>query len=75
VSKLLGKFNVKAFFTLAKKCLHILTPVKDGLDLMVGVCKISVNMGTTVTNQNLIQEEIKRRLSSGNACYHSVLFH
>jgi hypothetical protein len=26
-------------------------------------------LGTTVTNQNLIQEEIKRRL---NACYHSV---
>jgi hypothetical protein len=25
-------------------------------------------LGTTVTNQNLIQEEIKRRLSSGNAC-------
>ncbi|PNF43171.1 hypothetical protein B7P43_G15655 [Cryptotermes secundus] len=25
-----------------------------------------------VTNQNLIQEEIKRRLNSGNACYHSV---
>jgi hypothetical protein len=23
---------------------------------------------TTVTNQNLIQEEIKRRLNSGNAC-------
>jgi hypothetical protein len=29
-------------------------------------------LGTTVTNQNMIQEEIKRRLSSGNACYHSV---
>jgi hypothetical protein len=29
-------------------------------------------LGTTVTNQNLIQGEIKRRLSSGNACYHSV---
>jgi hypothetical protein len=29
-------------------------------------------LGTMVTNQNLIQEEIKRRLSSGNACYHSV---
>jgi hypothetical protein len=28
--------------------------------------------GTTGTNQNLIQEEIKRRLNSGNACYHSV---
>jgi hypothetical protein len=27
---------------------------------------------TTVTNQNLIQEDIKRRLNSGNACYHSV---
>jgi hypothetical protein len=29
-------------------------------------------LGTTVTNQNLIQEEIKSRLNSGNACYHSV---
>jgi hypothetical protein len=26
----------------------------------------------TVTNQNLIQDDIKRRLISGNACYHSV---
>jgi hypothetical protein len=31
-----------------------------------------IYLGTTVTNQNLIQEEIKRRLNSGNACYHSV---
>jgi hypothetical protein len=30
------------------------------------------DVGTTITNQNLIQEEIKRRLNSGNACYHSV---
>jgi hypothetical protein len=29
-------------------------------------------LGTTVTDQNMIQEEIKRRLNSGNACYHSV---
>jgi hypothetical protein len=29
-------------------------------------------LGTTVTNRNLIQGEIKRRLNSGNACYHSV---
>jgi hypothetical protein len=29
-------------------------------------------LGTTVTNKNLIPEEIKRRLNSGNACYHSV---
>jgi hypothetical protein len=29
-------------------------------------------LGTTVTNQNLIQEEIKWRVNSGNACYHLV---
>jgi hypothetical protein len=29
-------------------------------------------LGATVTNQNLIQEEIKRRLNFGNACYYSV---
>jgi hypothetical protein len=29
-------------------------------------------LGTTITSQNLIQEEIKRRLNSGNSCYHSV---
>jgi hypothetical protein len=29
-------------------------------------------LGTTVTYQNLIRGEIKRRLNSGNACYHSV---
>jgi len=29
-------------------------------------------MGTTLTNQNSIQEEIKSRLKSGNACYYSV---
>jgi hypothetical protein len=29
-------------------------------------------LGTTVTNQNMIQEEVKRTLNSGNACYHSV---
>jgi hypothetical protein len=29
-------------------------------------------LGTTVTNQNLVQEEIKRRLNSGNACYYSI---
>jgi hypothetical protein len=29
-------------------------------------------LGMTVTNQNLILEEIKRRFNSDNACYHSV---
>ena len=31
-----------------------------------------IYMGTTLTNQNSIVEEIKSRLKSGNACYHSV---
>ena len=30
------------------------------------------NLGTTVWDQNSIQEEIKSRLKSGTACYHSV---
>jgi len=29
-------------------------------------------LGTTLTNHNSIAEEIKSRLRSGNACYHSV---
>jgi len=29
-------------------------------------------LGTTLGNQNSIQEEIMSRLKSGNACYHSV---
>jgi hypothetical protein len=28
-------------------------------------------LGTTLTNQNDIHDEIKSRLNSGNACYHS----
>jgi hypothetical protein len=31
-----------------------------------------IYLGTTVTNQNLIQKEIKRSLNSGNVCYHSI---
>jgi hypothetical protein len=29
-------------------------------------------LGTTIRNQNLIQDEIKMRLNSGISCYHSV---
>jgi len=29
-------------------------------------------LGTTLTNQNSIQEEIKSSWKSGNACYHSA---
>jgi hypothetical protein len=29
-------------------------------------------LGTTLTDENCMHEEIKSRLNSGNACYHSV---
>jgi hypothetical protein len=29
-------------------------------------------LGTTLRNQNLIKEDIKRRLNSGNACHYSI---
>jgi len=32
-------------------------------------------LGTTLTNQNSNQEEIKNKLQSGNACYNSVHNH
>jgi hypothetical protein len=34
-----------------------------------------MNLGTTVTHQNCIREEINGRLNSRNACYHSVQNH
>jgi len=34
--------------------------------------KSSNNLGTTLTNQNSVEEEIKSRWKSGNACYISM---
>jgi hypothetical protein len=49
----------------------------QSLDLKIGNrCFENVTqfryLGTMITNQNLIQEDIRGRLISGNASYHSV---
>jgi hypothetical protein len=36
------------------------------------IVPIGISLETTLTNQNDINDEIKSRLNSGNACYHSV---
>jgi hypothetical protein len=51
ISGLPGKFDIKTFYTLAKKCLHILIPVKDGLGLKVGVYSIPCEHGKVCIGQ------------------------
>jgi hypothetical protein len=55
----------KSFCTSQKTCSISITRM-DQLMLFKEI------IGTTVRNKNLVQEEIKWRLTSGNACYHSV---
>ena len=47
---------------------HIITTDKNSFERV----EAFIYLGTALTNQNSIQEEMKSRLRSGNACYHSV---
>jgi hypothetical protein len=40
--------------------------------IVFGMHRKLVGLGTTLTDQNCIHEEINSRVNSGNACYHSV---
>jgi hypothetical protein len=48
--------------------------IRIASDLFENMAKFKY-LGTTMTNQNDIHDEIKSRLNSGNACYHSVQDH
>jgi hypothetical protein len=61
------------------KCMLLFRPQNAGQNRDIEIANRSFEnvpqfkyLGMTVTNQNLTHEEIKRRWSLGNACYHSV---
>jgi hypothetical protein len=45
--------------------------IKIAYRFFEGVTKLK-HLGTTLTDQNCMNKEIKGRLNSGNACYHSI---
>jgi hypothetical protein len=61
------------------KCMLVLRCQKEGQGQSINLGNRSFEdvikfkyLGTTITDQNCIYEQIKSRLNSENACYHSV---
>jgi hypothetical protein len=46
--------------------------ILEGRHIYLFAVRTANYLGTTLMNQNSIQEEIKSRLKLGNACYYSV---
>jgi glycerol-3-phosphate O-acyltransferase len=63
----------KSKYMLVSRCLKAgqRQSIKIGNRSFESVAKFKY-LGTTLTDQNCIHEEIKSRLNSWNACYHSV---
>ena len=60
---------VLIFYKILFQTFFIIRRIKRGIIINVEEFKY---LGTTLTNKNSIQEEIKIRLNLGNACYYSV---
>jgi hypothetical protein len=56
---------------LGNKKVYVIDRIRIANESFEKVAKFKY-LGTTLTNQNDIRDEIKSRLNSGNACYHSV---
>jgi hypothetical protein len=52
--------------------INFIIHIHNYLEFSCLICVQNFHVGMTLTNQNDIHDEMKSRLNSGNACYHSV---
>jgi hypothetical protein len=76
VKTILNVFVVNVYILISHFVITTLN-CANGVIIIIIIIQITLScvglyLGKTVTNENLIQAEIKMRLNSGNACHHSV---